>query len=376
MIYEEILQVRLNNEVVVMHGSPEDSVGSVVSGFVLFTPSKSIKVRYICLKLQGTLSLENSQELYGAYRTLTQDKLLLLGPGIGYHCFEAQQQYRFDFELPLKGSLPETVEVPYGRILYQVSVTVVRPFPFTNIRRHRSFRVERVYLPTEVPEISNHSSGIWGKFIYYHISVPQAIATIGNTLTITAKYVFKSYSLKLDKISLRLMEITTYRHPTTMIETYECTQLARGKKNFSEMRSKHELCIRERITIKIPTLSGCNCETNFISVSHKLMVKTRFIGNDNRKWSAMVEIPVVLQSPIQHELSCSPPRYSNISAEFFGATPPPAYESKETITCTCFPQVPNLKRKCGCIFHVDQTQIDGNLAIQMAVSNHRYVHHL
>ncbi|KAK9703437.1 hypothetical protein K7432_010735 [Basidiobolus ranarum] len=316
MTHEDILQVRLSNDVVVMHGSPEDSVGSVVSGTVLFTPSKSIKIRYICLKLEGTLSLENSQELYGAYKVLTQNKLLLLGPSVGYHCFEGQRQYRFDFELPLKGDLPETVEVPYGRILYQ------------------SFRVERVYLPTEIPEVSNYSSGIWGKFIYYHISIPQGIVTIGNTLSATAKYVFKSSALKLDKISLRLMEVTTYRHPTTMIATSESTQLANSIRQFSELLHHIELCVGEKIKVKIPTISGCDCETNFITITHKLMIKSRFVDSDKRKWSAMVEIPILLQSPIQCELSRSPPSYSNLNAEYLCATPPPAYMSKEMALCT------------------------------------------
>ncbi|KAK9767075.1 hypothetical protein K7432_003385 [Basidiobolus ranarum] len=330
IIHKDILQVHLSNETVAIYGTPEDSVGSVVSGTVLFTPSKSVKIRYISLKLEGVLSMENFQELYGAYKVLTQSSLLLLGPSIGYHHFEGGRQYRFDFELPLKGNVPETVKVSYGRIMYQISVTVVRPFPYLNIKRHQSFRVERICLPTEISEVRNHSTGIWDKYVYYHISVPSGKATIGSTLPISVKYVFKFPAIKVDKIRIRLLEFISYRHPVSMVETAERKQLAHHTNHFEELSNYGEFCINKQIKIQIPTVSECDYETKFITITHKLSIKTRLIDSKNRKWSTMLELPVSLQSPIQSELSCSPPSYSDLTEESPCVPPPPAY----VVLCT------------------------------------------
>lgn len=118
--------------------------------------------------------------------------------------------YDRDFELPLPGDLPESVQNELGQVYYRLKATVERPTFLINYNDKKMLRVSRVLLPSSL-ELTQSLviSNVWVDKISYDISVPTKVFSMGNLIPITFALVPIAQDLRVRSVSCVLKEYTT-----------------------------------------------------------------------------------------------------------------------------------------------------------------------
>lgn len=118
--------------------------------------------------------------------------------------------YYRDFELPLPGDLPESVEHDLGEVYYRLKAVVERPTFSMNYNDRKMLRVSRVLLPSSL-ELTQSLviSNIWIDKLSYDISVPSKVFSMGSLIPITFALTPIAHDLRVRSVSCVLKEYTT-----------------------------------------------------------------------------------------------------------------------------------------------------------------------
>lgn len=118
--------------------------------------------------------------------------------------------YDRDFELPLPGDLPESVEHDLGEVYYRLKAVVERPTFSMNYNDRKMLRVSRVLLPSSL-ELTQSMviSNIWVDKLSYDISVPSKVFSMGSLIPITFALMPIAQDLQVRSVSCVLKEYTT-----------------------------------------------------------------------------------------------------------------------------------------------------------------------
>ncbi|ORY07103.1 hypothetical protein K493DRAFT_295677 [Basidiobolus meristosporus CBS 931.73] len=320
-----MLNIHLHNDNIVLRGSPEDSPGTVVSGTVIYRPSKATKVKQILLKLHGTLSIDNNQDLYGSEKTVIRDKLVLLdsAPHSLHHL--GTQEHRYDFNLPLSGDLPESVDLPHGKISYMISAVVIRPFPHTNLKHSQELKLQRV-CSYETARLKTSARGTWCRSVHYSVSLAKSVYLPSEQLKMTLDFLAVNDAARAEKVYLSLVETIVYKHPITRLPSVETVKLSHSTRI---LPTDQVDIATENMCLDIPNHAKLHCQTGFISVTHCVHIKVKFQENHGKRGNIEFELPVIVQSAEQREIANALPSYDDAVAMW--CEPPPAYQPRALI---------------------------------------------
>lgn len=115
-----------------------------------------------------------------------------------------------DFELPLPGDLPETVQHEHGQVSYRLKAVAERPAFSMNYVAKRNVLVTRVLLPSSL-ELNQSLviSNEWVDKLSYNISVPRKVYSCGNTIPITFDLIALAPALCIRSVTCALKEYAT-----------------------------------------------------------------------------------------------------------------------------------------------------------------------
>ncbi|KAK9761150.1 hypothetical protein K7432_014156 [Basidiobolus ranarum] len=321
-----MLSIHLNNDNVVLRGSPEDSPGTIVSGTVIYRPSKPTKVKQIILKLHGTLSIDNNQDLYGSEKTVIRDKLLLLDSAPHSLHQLGTQEHRFDFNLPLSGDLPESVDLPHGKISYVVTAIVIRPFPHTNLKHSQELKLQRVCSYETTARLKTSARGTWCRSVHYCVSMAKSVYLPGEQLKMSLDFLSVNDTTRADKVTLSLTETIVYKHPITLLPSVETVKLSQSTRTLQTDQAE---IMADGMDLDIPANTKLHCQTGFISVTHSIHIKLKFHEHHGKRGNVEFELPVIVQSAEQREVANALPSYDDAVAMW--CEPPPAYQSRALV---------------------------------------------
>ncbi|KAK9723070.1 hypothetical protein K7432_002177 [Basidiobolus ranarum] len=324
---DDLLDIQLRENVLTMHGSPEESVGSVLSGSLVFNVTELTKVKSITLKFEGKLEFKGDKDVLVDTSTVTQHTWNFLEQQRSHYNLPPSKHI-FNFELPLSGDLPESVRVNYGMIVYRLVAVVKRPGLFKDLKTKREVKIQRAPLPSMVEYTNNNTvTGIWDQRLEYSVSSPSPSYTFGDSIPIKVTLRPKAghYPFRVLKVKASLSEYTLYR-PSGSVTTV--TRVEEISDNVHDCFGMESSFINETIQVHIPRIARNDCLTNFINVSHKLLVRIYMIDCHRRQKILYSNIPVVIQSDTQLELSQSPPNYTSYLSDSSDdmCTPPPYYD--------------------------------------------------
>ncbi|ORX53162.1 hypothetical protein DM01DRAFT_1287981 [Hesseltinella vesiculosa] len=137
------IRIDLENDTLIMHGAVDDCPGCVLRGVLNLTLKQPVKTKALVLRFLGKIKISWTQ-----------------------------RSYAYDFELPLKGDLPETVRVgQFYLVSYQLKALLRRPHLLPNYACHRFVHLTRHPLPlihlTPISVVNQ-----WTDKIDYEISLP------------------------------------------------------------------------------------------------------------------------------------------------------------------------------------------------------------
>ncbi|ORY07104.1 hypothetical protein K493DRAFT_194273, partial [Basidiobolus meristosporus CBS 931.73] len=177
------IEIRLRDDPLILHGPPEESVGSVLNGIVIIKPNKTIRVKAVMLKLQGKIELKNfrgvhtnpnqTPEIWQQVNFL-EHHWTFTNAGSTLHTLLANETYEFPFEYLIRGNLPVSVNVPNGRISYRLVATIERPPLVRNLRKELSVKIQRAYFDFG-GDLSGEISSIgrWANSLRYAATIPK-----------------------------------------------------------------------------------------------------------------------------------------------------------------------------------------------------------
>ncbi|GAA5801135.1 hypothetical protein EDC94DRAFT_616074 [Helicostylum pulchrum] len=215
LVHTSDFHINVENEHILLHGNVDESSGVMLRGSVVLNCHETTKVRSISLKFVGkakvdwTEGLGSHQRHYKDEKTIIKHEWSFLPPNKKtYHL--PQGHYKWDFELPLPGDLPESVQNELGQVYYRLKATVERPTFLINYNDKKMLRVSRVLLPSSL-ELTQSLviSNVWVDKISYDISVPTKVFSMGSLIPITFALVPIAQDLRIRSVSCVLKEYTT-----------------------------------------------------------------------------------------------------------------------------------------------------------------------
>ncbi|KAI9486917.1 MAG: hypothetical protein EXX96DRAFT_517266 [Benjaminiella poitrasii] len=200
---------------IILHGNIDESAGVMLRGSVVLNCHETTKVRSITLKFIGkakvdwTEGLGSHQRHYKEEKTLIKHEWSFLRPNRKtYHL--PVGHYKWDFELPLPGDLPESVDHELGQVYYRLKAVVDRPTFSMNYNDRKQLRVSRVLLPSSL-ELTQSMviSNVWIDKLSYDISVPSKVFSMGSLIPVTFALVPIAPDLQVKSVTCVLKEYTT-----------------------------------------------------------------------------------------------------------------------------------------------------------------------
>lgn len=149
------------------------------------------------------------QKHYRAERTIMEKDWTFLELKKKAHHL-CQGQYRWDFELPLPGNLPESVNHEMGQVQYRLKAYCERPTFSMNYVDKRTIKLTRLMLPSCI-ELNQSViiSNVWADKVAYDISIPSKVYCSNKSIPISFDLMPIASHLKIKSIVCALKEYIT-----------------------------------------------------------------------------------------------------------------------------------------------------------------------
>ncbi|KAG2198231.1 hypothetical protein INT46_005222 [Mucor plumbeus] len=308
--------INIENEHIILHGNIDESAGVMLRGSVVLNCHETTKVRSISLKFIGkakvnwTEGLGSHQRHYKEEKTIIKHEWSFLPSNRKtYHL--PQGHYKWDFELPLPGDLPESVEHDLGEVYYRLKAVVERPTFSMNYNDRKMLRVSRVLLPSSL-ELTQSLviSNVWVDKLSYDISVPSKVFSMGSLIPITFALVPIAQDLHVRSVSCVLKEYTTLtaedhsKMEGRVIKHLRDENFASGPDPWTKTEL---LPVPDYTSHMIQTDSLCD----LIKIKHKLKFTVSLTNADGHISELRAAIPVVIADISPEEDENALPAYED-----------------------------------------------------------------
>ncbi|KAK9767427.1 hypothetical protein K7432_002786 [Basidiobolus ranarum] len=311
----EDLSINIYEDSLVMYGTPEESSGCVLSGYIQLNLSDFLIIKGITLRFVG------KTEIFASYKTPKQTYILI------DRCFPLvipnkdkfhlpPSKYRFSFEIPISGRLPESVQVPGGQIQYTLFAEVEKVGFSFNVQVGREVPLKRAPHPMSECYLTPSATSIsWFKEkVICCMSTEMPVYDQHELLIVEVKVRFLENIIEIKKMEIMLEESISY-------PTYDGTLITNSKiimKVDQLIFDKHDSTYETLTTLTIPNTACYDSITKYIKVRHNIIGKIYFNNPMFNETELHLNLPIVLRSREQSELLEKLPSYK-------AADEPPSY---------------------------------------------------
>ncbi|ORX82001.1 hypothetical protein K493DRAFT_307935 [Basidiobolus meristosporus CBS 931.73] len=297
---QEDLSINVFEDSLVMYGTPEDSSGCVLRGYVDLNLSNLLITRGINLRFVG------KTEIFASYKNPKQTYLLvdrswpLVRPNKD-KCYLPPNKYHFEFEIPVSGRLPESVQVPGGVIEYTLFAEVEKVGFHFNIQVGKTLQLKRAPHPISEAYLTPSVTSIsWLKEqVFCSMSTEMPVYDHHEQILVEMKIRFLERILKIKKIEMTLEEIISY-------PTFDGTLLQNSSSIVKTDRFsfvfKPNLTCKALATVAIPQTAIYDSTTKYIRVRHRIIGKIIFCDHFFGGSELYLNLGIVLRSREQSEL--------------------------------------------------------------------------
>ncbi|CAO3623902.1 unnamed protein product [Cunninghamella blakesleeana] len=215
-----------------------------------------------------------------------------------YHLSEGH--YKWDFELPLPGDLPETVDHELGQVYYRLKAVAERPTFSINYTDKRSVKVTRMMSPTSLELVQSMIiSNVWADKLGYEISTPTKCYTMGHTVPITFELRPIAPELQVKSITCMLKEYLTLtaaenNHSKTESKVVKLVRDDQFYQNVIQQDGVYKKTIGLGIPDEDSQLLMVDTQNDLIRIKHKIKFTVTLINGDGHMSELRAAIPIVL----------------------------------------------------------------------------------
>ncbi|KAF8537349.1 hypothetical protein BDD12DRAFT_229906 [Trichophaea hybrida] len=310
------LDIRLDDDVVVLRGNVDESSGALLKGHIALCVHDPVTIKSITLVLQGVKRLQWSERppnpvgglATNNLRTVKHEEIFYekkwnFLEGNGHTTFTIKpNNYEYPFQQVLDGDIPESVEgLGSAHIIYRLKARVVRGKFSHDIIAKKHLRIIRT-LARESIELTQTMSveNLWPNKLEYSISIPTKAVVFGTCIPVDIVLVPLLKGLIIGKITCSLKEIHTLSCPqkTSMkIDTRHIVSQT-FTSGMSDEGSGDDLgrwVMHERVILP-KSLNACvqDCEVPSIKIRHKLKFAIQLHNPDGHMSELRASLPVLL----------------------------------------------------------------------------------
>ncbi|KAH8555305.1 hypothetical protein BGW37DRAFT_476638 [Umbelopsis sp. PMI_123] len=309
-------KINLETDRLILHGNVDESSGVILRGSVIMDCAEATKVKTVTLKFIGKMKVAwtegvgSHQRFHKDERTIYEHEWSFLPPRKKVYQLAAGQ-YKWDFELPLPGDLPETIEgSEHGQVYYKLKALAERPTFSMNFVDKRPIQVLRYMLPSAL-ELSQSLliSNEWAGKMSYEISVPCKVYSGGDVIPITFDLTPIAAELKARYVTCTLKEYCTYNAGEHHKSDSRIVKFLRDDEFpcSGDRWTKVELLRVPHIGTNIQT----DAETEMIKIKHKLKFTVSLINLDGHISELRAAVPIVISSVSHTEEVNALPAYED-----------------------------------------------------------------
>ncbi|KAI8378987.1 hypothetical protein BD560DRAFT_453329 [Blakeslea trispora] len=333
------LKIHLENDTLILRGSPDESVGCVLRGYIVFHVKETMKVKGIHLNLNGKMKIQwnerNHQQkkefaiLNKDWKFLSSDKKL--------HTF-TPNTYKYPFEYIFPGNLAESIESnSYGSVSYKLKATVDRPAFSPNLVDRQSLRLVRQFIPSyHLSNVPLQIANTWTNRLDYRITLPKRIYCRGEQISMDISLCPKPEAmLRLRYVSIFLKEYTTFGNTDHGHRTEsKIIRFFRDESFASDGLHWH----KSEVMAVPHSFGSIQCDTHnpFFKIEHKLKFTFSFINSDGLISELRASLPVDIVSQKLEDMDQELPTYENA----WRSAPYSPYSPSEDSLYPLTPQTP------------------------------------
>ncbi|KAI9480585.1 MAG: hypothetical protein EXX96DRAFT_461924, partial [Benjaminiella poitrasii] len=298
------LKIHVENDTLILRGSPEESVGCVLRGCVMLRLKETTRVKSIVLNFTGKMKIQWNERNHQHKKEsiVLEHNLTLLANQKRLHILTPNQVYKYPFEFILPGNVAESIDSnSYGSLLYKLKAVVDRPAFSPNLIDRQLIRVVRElqlpdYYYSHPLEISNE----WPNKIDYRISIPKKAYGRGEQIAIDFALSPKPGSeerLRVRYLSCFLKEYTTF----TISHSHHRTESRIIRFFRDEAFPSAGSHWQKTETMTIPfSFDSIQCDTMYnpyFKIEHKLKFTMSLIN----KHGSLIELRASIPIEIMHQ---------------------------------------------------------------------------
>ncbi|GBC07090.1 hypothetical protein RclHR1_07240001 [Rhizophagus clarus] len=297
-----LFQIRLENDTLIMNGTRTESVGCVLRGQLVLAITEPTKFKEIKLSFQGKSKVGwvdgggIGQYYINEEKILYQHDWEFLSADKHYHLMKPDN-YHWDFELILPGTLPETIEgCQHGSVKYTLKAIAERHTFALNLHTQRKVTLVRSLLSGSL----EYSQGViitnnWNNKIDYEFSIDSRVFGLGDKIPIKIKLKSIDDDFKVQEIICVFKEYTTYTAGSNQKTDSKVIKIA-NENNFSrDVNSWYHL-----MEISIPNdpiYCLYDSQNDIICVNHKLKFYVTFINKIHSQRCELRAVSSIMVTP-------------------------------------------------------------------------------
>ncbi|KAI8352121.1 hypothetical protein EDC96DRAFT_518103 [Choanephora cucurbitarum] len=307
------LQIVLEEDHVILYGTPEESAGVMLKGHVMLNCFGQTKVKSIKLKFTSIAQVswtevfdtKSKHKQHKAEHLIIEKEWTFIEFKKKVHCFQPGQ-YKWEFQLPLPGNLPISVKHTLGKIEYQFRAYCDRPAFSSNYMAHTLLTLNRMLFPLDLSDsvvISNR----WAGKVNYDISIPSKWYSPDTIIPVAIDLEPIAYQLTVKSVCLTLKEYIT-GHVSGKHKT-QGKKLRRIRDDqFVSSGDGHWI---KTIFLPIPTELNFDMQSELIQVKHKITLTIALANFDGHISELKAAIPVTIAPPMEEEGNILPAYQEN-----------------------------------------------------------------
>ncbi|CEI92426.1 hypothetical protein RMCBS344292_06685 [Rhizopus microsporus] len=292
------LKIHLENDMLIIRGSPEESVGCVLRGYVMLNTKETLRVKSIHLNLLGKMKIQWNERHQQQKKEITviQHHWTFLSSQKKLHTL-VPNTYIYPFELALPGNLAESIDsYSFGSLSYKLKATIERPAFLPNLIHRKQFWIIR-HQPDQAlfMEIPVQITNEWTDKLNYTITIPKKTFARGQDIPIDFSLTPIDTSLHVRYLSCFLKEYSTYdTHTESRI-----IRFFRDERFPSTGLHWHKV---ENMTVPCsPSAIQTDIDNTYFKIEHKLKFTMSLINDQGELFELRASLPVQIMDKAYDE---------------------------------------------------------------------------
>ncbi|KAI9029565.1 hypothetical protein CLU79DRAFT_831943 [Phycomyces nitens] len=303
-----LLEIKLENQTLVLRGNQEESSGCVLRGHLLLHLLEKTRLKSLWLRLVGQVKVEwdnentrrwsskmhtiKSSKAQKTENTFLEHKWTFMAPSKHAHVL-MPGVYTFPFELVLPGSLAESLDMPSTTIHYKLKALAERIGFTTNLVARQKIDVVRHIAPSLHMQYPIRTVESWTDRLHVEIVLPRRQYERGEGIDIQISVHHLSDELRIRNVSCALKEYLTILTSTKRKTKTRLTGFVRDD-NFP--RDKH---VTKSEHFCIPQHSQWDTNNALFHIRHKIQFTISLIDHHGHLAEMRTGLPIEIVPPIE-----------------------------------------------------------------------------